>query len=233
MAAFGLRHPPQDVGLPRLEPSCDQPVDGSGQDLAAPCREQAIADLGRRCAHVDHVRSRLLGALALTAVMAQKLQIDFRPADFETGAGAWLLQAMRDEMRELYEGLDMDSDDMPRAGAAELGPPTGGLVVGWAGEDAVCVGGVKRLDELACEIKRMYVAPAWRGRGVARRLLRELEELARQLGYETARLDTGPRQASARGLYESEGYAEIGNFNANPVASFWGEKPLYAGPRGS
>jgi GNAT superfamily N-acetyltransferase len=165
--------------------------------------------------------------------MAETPQIDFRPAAFEAGEGAQLLQAMRDEMRELYEGLNMDSEDMPRAGAAELSPPSGGLLVGWVGDDAICVGGVKRLDERTCEIKRMYVARAWRGRGVARRLLRELEELARRLGYEMARLDTGPRQASARGLYESEGYAEIGNFNANPVASFWGEKPLYAGPDGS
>jgi hypothetical protein len=41
-----------------------------------------------------------------------------------------------------------------------------------------------------------------------------------------ARLDTGPKQMGARGLYESEGYAEIADFNGNPVAVFWGEKPL-------
>jgi GNAT superfamily N-acetyltransferase len=153
-------------------------------------------------------------------------EIEFREAEFDTGPGAALLQAMRDEMRELYDGLDMDREDMPRAGAAELGPPTGALVVGWSDGEAVCVGGVKRLDQRACEIKRMYVAPHMRGRGVARTLLHELEATARRLGYEIARLDTGPRQQGARGLYESEGYAEIDNFNANPVAFFWGEKPL-------
>jgi GNAT superfamily N-acetyltransferase len=115
---------------------------------------------------------------------------------------------------------------MPRAGAAELGPPTGALIVGWTDGEPVCVGGVKRLDDDACEIKRMYVAPEWRGRGVARVLLGELEATARRLGCELARLDTGPRQQGARGLYESAGYDEIENFNANPVASFWGEKPL-------
>jgi GNAT superfamily N-acetyltransferase len=158
--------------------------------------------------------------------MALTPELEFRQAAFDTGPGATLLQAMRDEMRELYEGLDMDSDDMPRAGAAELSPPTGALLVGYAGHDPVCVGGVKRLDERACEIKRMYVAPQVRGRGVARALLHELEATGRRLGYEIARLDTGPRQQGARGLYESEGYLEIENFNANPVASFWGEKPL-------
>lgn len=158
--------------------------------------------------------------------MAETLQIQFRPAQFDSGPGATLLQAMRDEMRELYDGLDMDGDHMPRAGAAELSPPAGALVVGYSDDEPVCVGGVKRLDDQACEIKRMYVAPGRRGRGVARALLRELEATARRLGYAIARLDTGPRQHSARRLYESEGYAAVGNFNANPVASFWGEKPL-------
>jgi GNAT superfamily N-acetyltransferase len=158
--------------------------------------------------------------------MAESPPIAFRPAEFDTGPGATLLQAMRDEMRELYEGLDMDGNDMPRAGAAELRPPAGALIVGWIDDQPACVGGVKRLDERACEIKRMYVVPGQRGRGVARALLHELEAVAARLGYEIARLDTGPRQAGARALYASEGYREIENFNANPVASFWGEKPL-------
>jgi len=72
----------------------------------------------------------------------------------------------------------------------------------------------------------MYVVPAARGHGVARALLRALEDAARGLGYGVARLDTGPRQPHARGLYESEGYVAIGNFNSNPVATFFGEKRL-------
>ena len=47
-----------------------------------------------------------------------------------------------------------------------------------------------------------------------------------ELGYASARLDTGPKQIHARSLYESEGYLEIADFNGNPVAAFWGEKPL-------
>ena len=59
----------------------------------------------------------------------------------------------------------------------------------------------------------MYVVPAARGQGLARTLLRALEDAARGLGYSIARLDTGPRQPHARGLYESEGYVPIANFN--------------------
>ena len=50
--------------------------------------------------------------------------------------------------------------------------------------------------------------------------------IARRLGYPRARLDTGPKQVSALGLYQDEGYAEVPDFNGNPVAVFWGEKRL-------
>jgi GNAT superfamily N-acetyltransferase len=150
----------------------------------------------------------------------------FAAAQVDTGPGATLAQAMRDEIAVMYDGLELDGDSMPRAGAAELGPPGGIFVVGYLGDQLACCGGVKRLDDAICEVKKMYVIPALRGRGLARELLRELELRARGLGYAVARLDTGPRQVGARGLYESEGYVEIADFNGNPVAAFWGEKPL-------
>jgi hypothetical protein len=49
---------------------------------------------------------------------------------------------------------------------------------------------------------------------------------AREIGYVLARLDTGTQQPRGQHLYESAGYRAIANFNANPVASFWGEKTL-------
>jgi GNAT superfamily N-acetyltransferase len=72
----------------------------------------------------------------------------------------------------------------------------------------------------------MYVVADLRGRGVARQLLVALEARARALGYTVARLDTGPAQHGARHLYESAGYRPIANFNGNPIATFFGEKPL-------
>jgi GNAT superfamily N-acetyltransferase len=158
--------------------------------------------------------------------MSDPPQIVFTPASVDFDDGGVLVQAMRDEIAVLYDGLDLDGDSMPRAGAAELSPPGGAFVVGYHDEHPVCCGGVKRLDDQRCEIKKMYVVPELRGQGIARRLLHELEDAGRRLGYEIARLDTGPKQVSARGLYESEGYLEIPDFNGNPVAAFWGEKPL-------
>lgn len=141
--------------------------------------------------------------------------------------GALLLVAMTDEMRELYDGLDLNAPDMPQAGARELGPPGGTYLVGYDADGrAVCGGGVKRLPDGACEIKRMYVVPEARGQGVARVLLAALEDAARELGYRICRLDTGPRQAHAQKMYEAQGYRPIANFNHNPVATFFGEKRL-------
>ena len=88
------------------------------------------------------------------------------------------------------------------------------------------MGGVKRLDDEACEIKRMYVVPHARGRGVAQQLLVALEDEARALGYSVAKLDTGPQQPHAERMYRAAGYEQTGNFNANPFASFWGLKRL-------
>ena len=91
---------------------------------------------------------------------------------------------------------------------------------------AVCGGGVKDLGEGACEIKRMYVVPEARNAGLGRELLVALEEAARELGYERARLDTGPDQHGARRMYQGAGYETIENFNGNPMATFFGEKTL-------
>jgi GNAT superfamily N-acetyltransferase len=152
--------------------------------------------------------------------------IEFRDCPMDEEPGAALAQAMRDEIAVIYDGLVLDGPDMPKAGPEELSPPGGVFIVGYQGEAPVCCGGLKRLPDGACEIKKMFVLESARGRGVARELLVELERRARALGYRVARLDTGPRQPRAQRMYERAGYVAIENFNANPVASFFGEKQL-------
>jgi putative acetyltransferase len=85
------------------------------------------------------------------------------------------------------------------------------LVASLGGRPVGC-GAFRPLDESAVEVKRMFVAPDCRGRGLARRLLAELEERARRAGYTLARLETGVRQPEAIGLYESAGYRRIPNY---------------------
>lgn len=155
------------------------------------------------------------------------MPVTFRPVPLEAEPAASLVAAMRTEVKALYTHLDLDRPDMPAAGPRELGPPAGTFLVGFE-EDGrpVCCGGVKRLPDGACEIKRMYVVPEARGRGYGVALLAALEAAARDLGYAVARLDTGSRQPGAERLYRAAGYEPIGNFNANPVATFFGEKAL-------
>ena len=137
-----------------------------------------------------------------------------------------LVDAMVDEVGKLYEpGLPMGSSATP----SELSPPGGGFVVLWEGARAVAGGGLKRLGDVACEIKRMYVAPEARGRGLGRALLAALEDLARDLGYAVARLDTGAEQPGARRMYERAGYESVPDYNGNPYAAWWGEKRLASG----
>jgi hypothetical protein len=61
---------------------------------------------------------------------------------------------------------------------------------------------------------------------VARAPLGALERTARELGYAVVRLDTGARQPHAKALYAASGFVEVGDYNDNPYAAYWGEKRL-------
>jgi GNAT superfamily N-acetyltransferase len=104
-------------------------------------------------------------------------------------------------------------DDTP-VDATEFAPPGGRFLVAWAdGVPAGC-GGWRTLasDDTVAEIKRMYTAPAWRGRGVATAVLRAIEETAREAGKKRLILETGRRQPEAIALYSKRGYERIPNF---------------------
>jgi putative acetyltransferase len=79
------------------------------------------------------------------------------------------------------------------------------------GEPAGC-GCFKPFDETSVEIKRMYVKPSWRGKGVAAAVLKELEQWASAEGYIHAVLETGNRQPEAIGFYNKSGYGIIENY---------------------
>ena len=153
--------------------------------------------------------------------------MEFRVLDAATPPASELIEAMIAALVPLYGRID--GAGAPSATPEDFSAERGGaFVVGFSSDagEPLCGGGVKRLGPGVAEIKRMYVAEAARGRGLARELLAALEDTARGLGYTLVRLDTGPRQPHAEALYRSAGYTEIADYNGNPHASFFGEKRL-------
>lgn len=98
--------------------------------------------------------------------------------------------------------------------------PRSAFVVAWLEDVPAGCGALRPMESPdVCEIKRMFVRPAARGRGVSRHILARLESLAAEFGYTYLRLETGTLQTEAIGLYESSGFRPIpcyGKYAGNP-----------------
>jgi GNAT superfamily N-acetyltransferase len=157
------------------------------------------------------------------------MALDFRPARSDEPPGSELLAELIDHFNAVYPGRAARPGSVTTPD--EMVAPDGVFLVGWERERAIACGGLRRLEDGICEIKRMYVMPAARRRGVGRALLAALEAAARELGYERVRLDAGPEQRHSKILFADTGYAEIAPYNGNHIADYWAEKALAAGER--
>src|ERR1035441_1662490 len=114
---------------------------------------------------------------------------------------------------------DVPGVERVRADASALpgpyAPPAGVLLVATlAGNPAGCVA-FKRLDGETCEVKRMFVDPAFRKRGIARALMLKLLERAKERGYRRVRLGTLHTMTAAQALYRDLGFVEIPRYRPN------------------
>jgi GNAT superfamily N-acetyltransferase len=132
--------------------------------------------------------------------------MDIRRESFDSAIATALADSLEAELLATYDG-DPGSGGLPAASIFE--PPEGSFLVGRVDGEPVACGGIARYDAATAEIRRMYVVPTARGRGLSRQLLAALEDEARALGYSFVRLETGNLQAAAIGLYISAGFGPI------------------------
>jgi GNAT superfamily N-acetyltransferase len=119
-----------------------------------------------------------------------------------------LTAAQQAELRARYDGAGEPGTPPSAADVSVV------LVARDADGTVLGCGALRALGDGVAEVKRMYVVPSARGRGVSKAVLTALESAARERGWTTLRLETGPRQPEAIGLYSRAGYRPIEAFGA-------------------
>jgi DNA-binding MarR family transcriptional regulator/GNAT superfamily N-acetyltransferase len=170
-------------------------------------------------------QDRLVSAMAEVErlLRAGAVQVRLEPPD--STAAQWCLEQYFAELAARFD-LGFDPTRSNPALPEDMTPPAGFFVVAWLdGAPAGC-GALKVGEEGTGEVKRMWTAPAARGLGIARRVLRSLEAEARDAGLTRLRLETNRTLTEAQALYRGEGYREVAPFNAEAYAHHWFEKAL-------
>ncbi len=150
--------------------------------------------------------------------------IDIRVGDPTSVEAQRCLEVYFAELAERYGGFD-PAVSRPLS-AEQMTPPAGLLLLAYEGEWAVGCGALRFSSGVVAAIKRVWVAPALRGRGLGRRMLTELESHARSRGIRSLQLETKDELFEALAMYRSSGYQEVAPFNDEFYADRWFQENL-------
>src|SRR3954468_7907861 len=170
-------------------------------------------------------RERLTAAMADVERLLTASTVTVAEADPRRPEARFCLAAYAAELDERFDA-GFDPARSNPAGAADLVPPAGLLLVATLHGEPVGCGALRFSDGRPAEIKRMWVSPSARELGLGRRLLTELETRARDHGVRVLHLQTNRTLAEAIALYRSAGYREVPAFNGEAYADHWFEKVL-------
>jgi len=124
-----------------------------------------------------------------------------------------LTSELDDELCRIYNTNKEDYEDYNRI----TGLPT--VILAYENDAAIACGCFKQFDAHRIELKRMFVRPEFRGRGIASIMVDRLERWGKELGYGTMILETGKGQPDAIALYRKLGYTDIPHFGEFPEES--------------
>lgn len=173
----------------------------------------------------DRQQGELIAAMRTVERLMTASMVEIRAVDPDGGDARGCLRAYFAELDRRSE-LRFDPTKGVSAEPDELRPPAGTFLIAYLLGQPIGCGAVKHHPGAPSDIKRMWVAESARGLGLGRRLLHELEALAREQGAPAARIDTNNRLVEAIAMYRSSGYVEVPAFNNEPFAHHWFEKNL-------
>jgi len=136
-------------------------------------------------------------------------ELEFRREDLASEVATALIGALNTELAKLYPE---ESANHFRLDQEEVAEGRGAFLVCYGNGRPIACGAIRRLDAEVAEIKRMFVEPGSRGRGIGARLLTVLEAEARRLGVTRLVLETGVRQPEALALYARAGFVRVPGF---------------------
>jgi DNA-binding MarR family transcriptional regulator/GNAT superfamily N-acetyltransferase len=170
-------------------------------------------------------RRRLLEALATAERLIRAATVSLEPVPPGSPDAVGAVRRYFAEIDERFPG-GFDPGDAATSDVAGMSPPDGVFLVGRVDGEVMACGGLQRHRPTIGEIKRMWIAPEWRGCGLGARMLAALEDEARRLGHREVYLDTNGTLVEAIAMYGRADYHPIERYNDNPYAQAWFAKPL-------